>query len=65
MALIDNDVSAKEVMKLIDRRIESTTREFYIARGKGDSEKSAFMAEVKYNLVELKMDFVDLLTGDL
>lgn len=65
MKILEQQVPAKEVLDMINRRLEMVTMQYHHAQS-GDRKVTAeAMAETKWQIAELKMQFVDLLTERL
>ena len=58
-------VPAHEVLRIIDQRLENVTRQYYHAKGTDRKIDAEAMAETKWQIAELKMQFVDYLTDSL
>lgn len=61
MQLMLQSVQAAKIKKMIDDRLEKSNQDYYLARGAGDKNAGEIAAGVKWELAELKMQFVDLL----
>lgn len=62
MKLLEQQVPAKEVLRMIDSRLEVITMQYRYAQGDDRKVSAEAMAEAKWQLAELKMQFADLLT---
>jgi hypothetical protein len=65
MKLIKQRVPAEEVLRMINARLEAVTMAYQYAKGSDRKIEAEAMAETKWQLAELKMQFVDLLTEQL
>jgi len=65
MQILLQKVEAKKVIKMINARLDNITLEYVSAKGMKDSTKAEALAETKWQLAELKMQFVDLLVRQL
>lgn len=62
MKLIKQCVPAEDVLRMINARLEAVTNQYHYAKGSDRQIEAEAMAETKWQLAELKMQFVDLLT---
>ena len=62
MKILEQNVPAKEVLCMINRRLEMVTTQYYHAKADDRKIEAEAMAETKWQLAELKMQFVDLLS---
>lgn len=61
MKILEQKVLAKDVFDMINRRLDAVDTKYKYAMG-GDKKKEAdVLAEAKWELAELKMQFADLL----
>lgn len=65
MKLLKQRVSAEDVLRMIDARLEKVTMQYQYAQGKNEKVTAEAMAETKWQLAELKMQFADLLLEQL
>ena len=65
MKLIKQRVPAEAVLRMINARLEAVTMAYTYAKGSDRKIEAEAMAETKWQLAELKMQFVDLLTEQL
>lgn len=65
MKILEQQISAKDVMDMINRRLEMVTMQYNYAKGSDRKIEAETMAETKWQIAELKMQFVDLLTARL
>jgi hypothetical protein len=65
MKLIKQRVPAEAVLRMINARLEAVTMAYHHAKGSDRKIEAEAMAETKWQLAELKMQFVDLLTEQL
>ena len=65
MKILEQQIPAKEVMDMINRRLEMVTMQYNYAKGNDRKIEAEAMAETKWQIAELKMQFVDLLTARL
>ncbi len=61
MKLTAQKVDAKDVLRMIEARLEAVTTQYRYAQGNDRKIDAEAMAETKWQLAELKMQFVDLL----
>jgi len=61
MRLLKQQVPASEVLRMINARLESVTMAYKFAVGSDNKIEAEALAETKWQLAELKMQFVDLL----
>lgn len=61
MKLLQQKVEAKEVLRMIDARLESVTMSYRYAQGDNNKIDANVMAETKWQLAEFKMQFAELL----
>lgn len=61
MKIADQKVDAKDVLRMIEARLEAVTTQYRYAQGNDRKIDAEAMAETKWQLAELKMQFVDLL----
>lgn len=62
MKLLDQNVKAKEVLRMIDARMEAMHMHYAYAVNDKNALKAEAYAEAKWQIAELKMQFCDLLT---
>jgi len=62
MKLIKQRIPAEAVLAMINARLEAVTNAYLYAKGSGRTVEAEAMAEVKWQIAELKMQFVELLT---
>ena len=62
MKLIKQSVRAEDVLRMINARLEAVTMAYQYAKGSDRKIEAEAMSETKWQLAELKMKFVDLLT---
>ena len=65
MQLMKQKVEAKEVMRMIDNRLSNITTSYHYATSKDDKLTANTLAECKWQIAELKMQFCDLLVEQL
>ena len=65
MKLLQMKIPAGDMLELIDKRLNKVAVQYAISSGKEDKVSAEAMAETKWQLAELKMQFVDLLTEKL
>lgn len=65
MKVLDQQVKASEVMRMIDARLEMVTTQYRFAQSDDRKIMAEAMAETKWQLAELKMQFSDLLIGQI
>lgn len=65
MKILEQQIQAKDVMDMINRRLEMVTMQYNYAKGSDRKIEAETMAETKWQIAELKMQFVDLLTARL
>jgi alpha-D-ribose 1-methylphosphonate 5-triphosphate synthase subunit PhnG len=63
--LIKQRVPAEAVLRMIDARLQAVTMAYTYAKGNDRKVEAEAMAETKWQLAELKMQFVELLTEQL
>lgn len=63
--ILEQQVLAKEVLDMINRRLEMVTMQYHHAQSSDRKVTAEAMAETKWQIAELKMQFVDLLTERL
>jgi len=61
MKILQQNVQAKDVMHMIDARLEAVATQYRYAQADNRKLTAEAMAETKWQLAELKMQFVDLL----
>lgn len=61
MKLLEKNVSAKRVLDMINARLDSVTTQYNYATASDRKVMAEAMAETKWQIAELKMQFVDLL----
>lgn len=61
MKLIKQNIPAEAVLRMINARLESVTMAYQYAKGSDRKVEAEAMAETKWQIAELKMQFVDLL----
>ena len=59
MIIRDEKVSVGDVMDIIDRRLENITMQFNYGKVEQKTKLMDAMAEAKWQMAELKMQFVD------
>ena len=62
MKLIKQRVPFEAVLRMINARLEAVTMAYQYAKGNDRKIDAEAMAETKWQLAELKMQFADLLT---
>lgn len=62
MKLIQQRVPADAVLKMINARLEVVTMNYSYAKGSDQKVTAEALAETKWQLAELKMQFLELLT---
>jgi vacuolar-type H+-ATPase subunit H len=65
MKIKEQMVPAHEVLSIIDKRLEAVTTQYRYAQVDDRKIIAEAMAETKWQLAELKMQFVDYLTENL
>lgn len=65
MKILQQKVEAEKMLQMIDRRLENVTMQYNHARVDDRKIMAEAMAETKWQLAELKMQFVDLLTEQM
>lgn len=65
MKLLDRNVKAKDIVRMIDARIDAMHMHYAYAVNNKESLKAEAYAEAKWQLAEFKMQFVDLLSDQL
>ena len=65
MKVLDQNVEAKKVLSMINTRIEAVTTEYHYAVAKDQKIEAGALAETKWQLAELKVQFVDLLCDQI
>jgi len=63
--ILEQQVKAKDVLDMINRRLEMVTMQYAHAQHADRKVTAEAMAETKWQIAELKMQFVDLLTEQL
>lgn len=61
MKLLTQKVPADAVLRMINARLETVTMQYRYAKGGNRELEAEAMAETKWQLAELKMQFADLL----
>lgn len=61
MKLLNQQVPAEAVLRMINVRLEMVTMQYQHAKGGDRKLEAEAMAETKWQLAELKMQFADLL----
>lgn len=61
MKLLTQQVPAEAVLRIINARLEAVTMQYRYAKGSDRELEAEAMAETKWQLAELKMQFADLL----
>lgn len=61
MKILQQNVQAEEIMRMIDNRLEAVTVQYRYAKADNRKVIAEAMAETKWQLAELKMQLVDLL----
>jgi len=61
MKILEQKVEAKKVLQMIDARLEAVTRQYHHAVSDERKMEAEALAETKWQLAELKMQFADLL----
>ena len=59
MIIRDEKVSVGDVMDIIDRRLENITMQFNYGKVEEKTKLMDAMAEAKWQMAELKMQFID------
>ncbi len=59
MSVKDSSINIGDLLGMIDAKCVSATNGFHQAKGRGDTEQAETMAEVKYQMADLKMQIVD------
>jgi len=59
MIIRDEKVSVGDVMDIIDRRLENITMQFNYGKVEQKTKLMDAMAEAKWQMAELKMQFID------
>lgn len=62
MKILSQQIPAEDVLRLINSRIEAVTMAYLYAKGSDRKVEAEAMAETKWQLAELKMQFLDLLS---
>lgn len=65
MQILEQHILAKDVLNLINMRLETVNNNYLYAKGKERTVEAEAMAETKWQLAELKMQFVDYLSKQL
>ena len=65
MKILEQNVKAEKIMQMIGARLETITTQYQYAVANDRKIEAATMAETKWQLAELKMQFVDLLCEQL
>ena len=65
MKIKEQKVEAKEVLRIIEARLEMVTMQYNYAKADDRKVTAEAMAETTWQLAELKMQFVDHLTEKL
>lgn len=65
MKILEQQVPAKEILRMINARLETATTQYRYAQADDRKITAEAMAETKWQLAELKMQFVDLLIEQL
>lgn len=65
MKLLNQRVKAADVLRMIDARLEAVAVQYRYAVSAERKIEAEAMAETKWQLAELKMQFADLLTEQL
>lgn len=63
--LLAQKVNAKDILRMIEARMEAVQSNYYYAVNSKDAIKAEAFSETKWQLAELKMQFVDLLSNQL
>ena len=61
MKILQQQVHAESVLQMINNRLEAVTTQYRYAQADSRKVSADAMAETKWQLAELKMQFVDLL----
>jgi len=61
MKILEQNVPAKDVLRMINQRLEVVTIQYQHAKADDRKIEADAMAETKWQLAELKMQFADLL----
>jgi len=64
MRILQQNIKAEDVKRLIDNRLEMVTNQYNYAVADDRKITAEAMAETKWQLAELKMQFVDLLINN-
>lgn len=62
MKLLNQMVPAIRIKQMIDDRLEAVTQQYHYAVAEDRKVKAETLAETKWQLAELKMQFVELLS---
>ena len=65
MQIMKQKVEAKKIMRMIDARLANITSSYIHCKSNDDKVTASAMAEVKWEMAELKMQFCDLLVEQL
>ena len=65
MQLMKQKVEAKVIMKMIDARLANITTNYQYAKAQDNKISASALAECKWEMAELKMQFCDVLIEQL
>ena len=65
MKILDQKIPANEVLSIISKRLEMVTTQYNYAQAEDRKITAEAMAETKWQIAELKMQFVDLLIENI
>ena len=65
MGLLDSDVKARDIIKLIDTRMDMVTHQYRLAKSNNEHTVVEAMVETKWQLATLKLQLADLLLNSI
>lgn len=65
MQIREQSIKAGDVLDILDRRIQAVTDSYHYAKGSKNELSAQCLAETKWQLAELKMQFSDFLCKQL
>lgn len=65
MKLLDQDVKAADIVKMIDARLNAVTTQYNYAVADDRKVNIQTLSETKWQLAELKMQFIELLSEQM
>lgn len=64
MSILDQQIIARDVLKIINERLERINKYYFNADAEKQEKMIAATAEAKWHLATLKLQFIDLLTDE-